>query len=409
MVDLVVHNPDQYMADFRLLLSQGNKRVAILLGAGAPAAIQVEDGGKTRPLIPMIRDLTAEVIAQLSADEKKVVEEISKDLGESPNIEAILSQLRLLARAVGDQKLFGKSRRDFATLASNICKLIGARVNVHLPGGENPYAHLVSWISGIARRYGVEIFTPNYDLLMEEALERARAPYFDGFAGGVRPFFDAATVSNDDLPARWTRVWKLHGSLGWDLNGDQIIRTQSRTATHLIYPDHLKYDQTQKQPYASLFDRLKNFLRTPDSLLITTGFSFADAHITSALEESLAANALAAVMALQFRPLEHEAMAVAIAEKRPNLSVYAADGAVISGVRGSWKVGPAINDQWLQIRRTFWGIREEGGPEIFKLGCFRELARFLALSGNEATRPADLASAIEPATGSSTLPSNGAV
>nr|WP_256378754.1 DUF87 domain-containing protein [Bradyrhizobium sp. URHD0069] len=52
----------------------------------------------------------------------------------------------------------------------------------------------------------MELFTTNYDLLLEEAFERSRAPYFDGFTGGREPFFDPVTVASNDLPARWTRI-----------------------------------------------------------------------------------------------------------------------------------------------------------------------------------------------------------
>lgn len=76
-----------------------------------------------------------------------------------------------------------------------------------------------------------------------------------------------------------------------------------RTRTELVYPDHLKYDLTQKQPYAALFERLKRFLLTPDTVLLTIGFSFRDAHICAVLGEALAMNANAAVIALQFQAL----------------------------------------------------------------------------------------------------------
>jgi hypothetical protein len=69
-------------------------------------------------------------------------------------------------------------------------------------------------------------------------------------------------------------------SLGWAGNAKgEVVRTGNATATHLVFPEHLKYDQTQKAPYAALFDRLRAFLMTPDTLLISTGFSFADAHM----------------------------------------------------------------------------------------------------------------------------------
>ena len=153
----------------------------------------------------------------------------------------------------------------------------------------------------------MEVFTPNYDLLVEEAFERARVPYYDGFSGSHRPFFDAASVSTDELPARWSRLWKLHGSLGWAILDGTVVRTGERGATELIYPYHLKYDQVTRLPYSALFERLRQFLLIPDTVLICTGFSFLDSHICAVLEEALAANAHTAVYAFQYRVLCEEA------------------------------------------------------------------------------------------------------
>ena len=40
--------------------------------------------------------------------------------------------------------------------------------------GPSPYTEFVTWISGTGREHPVEIFTTNYDLLFEQALERTR-------------------------------------------------------------------------------------------------------------------------------------------------------------------------------------------------------------------------------------------
>ena len=178
----------------------------------------------------------------------------------------------------------------YNAMAERICQKIGCIVASPLPKSPNPYTDLVSWIGGTHRDHPVEIFTPNYDLLLEEAFERTRLPYFDGFTGAHKPFFDPTSISDDTLPPRWSRLWKIHGSLGWHASGDVVIRTGSREATALIYPDHLKYDQITRQPYSALFERLRTFLMTPDSLLLCTGFSFLDAQITAVLDEALAAN-----------------------------------------------------------------------------------------------------------------------
>jgi len=214
--------------------------------------------------------------------------------------------------------------------------------------------------------------------LLEEAFERALLPYFDGFAGSHKPFFDPTSISSDSMPPRWSRLWKIHGSLGWDVLGSTVIRTGQRNATKLIYPDHLKYDQITRQPYSALFERLREFLTTPDSLLICSGFSFFDAHITAVLDEALAANTHTAVLAFQYRSLADEKYAVDLAMRRPNMSVYAQDGAVIFGMQGKWQPGQPPSDEWMRIRSTFWDASAHGGS--FILGDFAKLARFFALS-----------------------------
>ncbi len=182
--------------------------------------------------------------------------------------------------------------------------------------------------------------------------------------------------------------WKLHGSLGWKVENGVIVRSGGYDSTELVYPDHLKYDLTQKQPYSALFERLKDFLLSPDTLLLTAGFSFRDAHICAVLDEALAMNANAAVFAFQFQKLADEAPACALAFDHPNLSVYASDAAVISSVAGNWRPGDPPKN-WNEIRASFWGQRWGAGDPVFLLGDFASFCRFCALSHSaELARPA---------------------
>lgn len=377
------HNPDRFMSDLRQVLSQGRKRIGILVGAGAPLAIRVNKKNEIdhngEPLIPGVEALTQKATSGLSDDQTAAVDSIKESLGSNANIESILSRIRLLEQALGFTKVQGLDSEGYKTLGKKICANIGQIVGVHLPKEHNSYSELVSWITGTVRSNSVEIFTTNYDLLFEEAFERVRSPYFDGFSGGSKPFFDPVSVASDDLPARWTKLWKMHGSLGWALEGGAVVRGHGREAAELVYPDHLKYDLTQKQPYSALFERLKRFLLTPDSLLLTIGFSFRDAHICAVLDESLAMNANTAVLAFQHQALEKEEPAVKLASDRPNLSVYAADGAVIGGVPGQWRPGE-LPKNWGSIRQSFWASRWPNEPAVFLLGDFAAFARFCALA-----------------------------
>jgi hypothetical protein len=377
------HNPDRFMSDLRQILSQGRKRIGLLIGAGAPLSIRVDASNRIsdtgHPLIPGVDELTRIVINALAGTQASASRAIQTELGQGANIERILSRVRLLHEALGSSTVNGLDGAAYGELARAICANIGTVVGASLPRGRNPYTELVAWINGTLRSHAVEIFTTNYDLLLEEAFEHARAPFFDGFSGGSAPFFDPVTVSGDDLPPRWSRLWKLHGSVGWALEEGAVVRGRGRNATQLVYPDHLKYDLTQKQPYSSLFERLKEFLLTPDTLLLATGFSFRDSHVCAVLDETLAMNANTAIFAFQYQNLGCEIAACRLAYDHPNLSVYAADGAVVCGVQGQWRLGE-LQKNWGDIRASFWGPRKPEEPGVFLLGDFARFTRFCALA-----------------------------
>ena len=383
----VVHNPDQYMIDLRRILSQGRKQIGLLIGAGAATSQTVSndsnpvpEASNGKPLIPDVKGLTNEVLTKISKSKEFPLEEILTDLGEDSNIEEILTRARQLAATIGNAEVHGCNGEAYQRLAKAICREIGKLVSVSLPEEENAYTELISWIGGTARRHAIEIFTPNYDLLLEEAFERQRLPYFDGFPGSFRPFFDPVSVSEDQLPPRWTRLWKIHGSLGWESEDDSVIRTGNRNANALIYPDHLKYDQITRQPFSALYERLRTFLKTPDSLLFCTGFSFSDAQITAVIDEALTSNSHTAVIAFQYLALDEETHAVELARRRHNFSVYARDGAMISCLEGKWKPGEPPAKNWEAIQSTYWKSNGEENDSEFLLGDFNKLTRFLMQS-----------------------------
>lgn len=373
-----VHNPDQYMASLRTIIAQGRKRIGLLIGAGAPAGMAKADG--SYPLIPAVAGLTEQVLKAIEPDHGLVIDAIKKELPQH-DIEAVLSRVRSLAKVIGTSKIHGLDGDGFDKLGERICAEIGKVVDARLPKS-SAYGELVSWITGAVRQHPIEVFTTNYDLLLEEAFEAVRAPYFDGFTGGREPFFDPVSIANNDLPARWTRLWKLHGSLGWCKGEhEDVIRSGKSSATHLVFPEHLKYDQTQKAPYSALLDRLKAFLSTDDTLLISIGFSFADSHVAARVAEGLAANPSASVFAFQFRTLDEEVPATDLASRLPNFSVYARDKAIMNGVSGPWVLPPDLpSKDWAPIRASYWGQTDLAKPPHFLLGAIEPFARFFASS-----------------------------
>ena len=389
MSENTLHNLDQRMIDLRRVISQGRKRMGLLLGAGVPVSMKVNSDGAIdengEPIIPAINALTEKVIEKLESSEKEVVEKIVTDISEEkgierPNIEFILTRVRQIAEAIGSNEIYGYDSSYFNNLAEKICVQIGEFVGKPLPHEPNAYTRLVSWIGGIQREHPVELFTPNYDLLLEEAFERNEQPFFDGFVGSHRPFFDPSSVGRDDFPSHWSRIWKLHGSLGWEDEADKIVRTGSRKATNLIYPEHRKYEKTTKLPYSAFFERLRNLLSVPDAVLLCSGFSFSDAHITTVIDDALVGNPHSAVFAFQFGKLTDELQAMALARNRHNFSLFARDGAIVGGLEGTWRIEKSKHEEWLNFRKTFWSTSSSGENGEFILGDFSNFSRFLQLS-----------------------------
>jgi SIR2-like domain len=174
---------------------------------------------------------------------------------------------------------------------------------------------------------------------LEQALEAQRQPYFDGFVGSDSAFLDLESMAEDDLPARWARLWKIHGSINWWMTAKKTIR-RGRDAGGgeqlLIYPSYLKYEQSQQMPYYAMLDRLRVFLRSDQCLLLTCGYSFGDEYINAYIEQGLSGNPNAACFGMIFNDRVHALKAVNLAKRHANFTLLAADGGVVGTVERSW-------------------------------------------------------------------------
>ncbi len=369
-------------------LTSDKIRVAFFLGAGCPMSIRIGNGDESEPLIPDVDGLTKLVYTALieSKDYRAAFDAVRKRVVDSgngdPNIEEFLTFVRALKEVAGAAGIDGLTGTGLAALDAEICRVIVETVRRPLPESGTPYHGLASWIGAIPRQYPVEIFTSNYDLLTEQALERQRVPYFDGFVGTDRPFFDLASMEQDTLPSRWVRMWKIHGSINWRLTPEgNVERCEPAAAgeSHLIHPSHLKYDQSRRMPYLAMLDRLRSFLGGGQAILVTCGYSFSDQHVNDVILQGLAGNAAAACFALLFGARSAYPEAVASAKRRPNLNILAADGAVLGMREGRWTDGgvPSHFLDGVAVRAEPRPAGESGGPCTWLLGDFACLGRFL--------------------------------
>jgi hypothetical protein len=320
-------------------------RIGFLIGAGCPLAIQVSDGDKPKPLIPEITGVTD--LVKKSLDQNEELKEAAQKAWDrvvgrgirTPTVEDVLSHIRTLKFLCGNTQIDGFTENLLVKLDLAICEQVRDIVSKPLPINDSPYHVLASWIQAIARDKPVEIFTTNYDLLLEQALEEQRVPYFDGFVGSDSAFLDLESMAEDDLPARWARLWKIHGSINWWMTAKKKIR-RSRDKVEgeqlLIYPSHLKYDQSRQMPYIAMLDRLRVFLRSDQCVLITCGYSFGDEHINAYLGQGLSGNPNAACFGMIFGDRVSVPKAIELAKRHANLTLLAADGGVVGTVERNW-------------------------------------------------------------------------
>ncbi|MDP2320071.1 MAG: SIR2 family protein [Acidobacteriota bacterium] len=399
------HDPLQCVKQLRQTLAADKLSIGFFLGAGCPCAIRVPRDGSdgSDPLIPDIDGLTQIVAAEIESSEKhqepfaRLRRILSEDGYAAPNVEKLLSCIRSLREAAGNGEVRGLNAKNLDELDKEVCRAISARVTRDLPTETTPYHSLARLVGGY-RVPSPEIFTTNYDLLAEQALESLRVPFFDGFVGSSQPFFDQRAIEDDKaedakqrLPDRWCRLWKLHGSVNWRFNSGTRAITRSRETGDgeelLIHPSQRKYDESRRRPYSVMIDRLKEFVRNKKEpvTLLAVGHSFSDDHLNETIGESLRANSSAVCLALQYGKLSQYPAAAELARSEPNFWLLASDAAIIRRREAEWVAKPtaeaaAFGGAFEFVEPDTSGDKkatDEPRPCRFRLGHFNHFGDFV--------------------------------
>lgn len=261
---------------------------------------------------------------------EKAAEEASQKAGrEAGNLE---DQLRAANELLRGLEILGKSpeaetlRTELTSTLQTFSKSIleseaGIAAAVE-DKREQAFNVLVTFLMSFASRTGVRdrlnIFTTNYDRLIEAGAELAGLHLLDRFLGNLMPIFRSSRLDLDmhynppgirgeprylEGVARFT---KLHGSVDWVQTDTDIRRIGlpfgaeevspylkapglKDTSAHklMIYPNAAKDRETSDYPYVELFRDLAAAVCRPNSTLITYGYSFGDEHINRVIRDML--------------------------------------------------------------------------------------------------------------------------
>jgi hypothetical protein len=353
------HDPREFVRGLQQILVSDTKRIGFLTGAGTsmlkerpitksnPADIQ-----QFESLIMGTKQMT-EVVEKMyletDAKEKyfnaiKCIREEILSSKMSFHIESLVSNISQKEIVIGGETLYGLNKSEFGILRKDIEDKIKELVSIHKQDGFHKWniTHykFAEWVSDANRKSCVEVFTTNYDYLYEIAFEKNGMPYFDGFIGSFSPTFHSFAVEDDILLNGWTKLWKIHGSLGWeyDEKTKRFIRGNKDSGTIVVYPSMFKYDKSKKQPYVSFLDRLNRFTKGEDTVLLICGYAFGDEHINETILNALAKSKTSAAIAFLYDDFDAQSEIVQIALSEPRLSIYGKRNAVIGRKFGCWQL-----------------------------------------------------------------------
>lgn len=373
-----------------------SKRLGFFFGAGSSMALG----------IPSMFALTKQVKEKIDKRLKGKIAKIEEDLNpvdtEKSTIEDILNHIRLIRQITRDNprkhynEINGEEAKEIDNaICHEIYNILSIKESEILLAPDyrlKIIEKLLAWFNLFGRDYEKEIFTTNYDLIFEKALENLQIPYFDGFVGANKPFFLPESLEARDHretpPLSWFRLWKLHGSLGWfwdksnEKTMNKVVRmgiqakgkgNEEELTELVIYPSREKYESSRKQPFISYFDRFKRFLSDGEGILIISGYSFGDEHINEVIFNGLRQNNRLHIVSFFFKDEEIEK----IKEKALlylNMSLFGPQKAIIGGDFGRWNLNVESDDI-----TTCWDKEKSN----FLLGDFRNLVNFLVASSGK--------------------------
>lgn len=300
--------------------SQNAKNVAFLLGAGCSSS---QVSGKEVG-IPTMEPLAKEFTQKRKKDEASFPTEaerdsLSKNFGidigaaeYARNLERLMELLFSLRFALKRSSLTDTAEKldVVESIISKIKAFLWAKCTKGaFANGDSTvlnlyqlfYRKLVLRDRSLPRPW---VFTTNYDLFNETAMDRIGLPYANGFSGVVERRFNPATFRYalaeqlDVTNRKWSAVdsfvylCKMHGSISWTEDDHGLFPIRETTVTTepgkvMIYPTPGKQNSSLGSPYADLFREFQSRIVREQSVLFTMGYAFGDEHINNIIYQAL--------------------------------------------------------------------------------------------------------------------------
>lgn len=302
---------------------QGYSNIIVLVGAGASVLCTndlIDDSfGKT--VVMMANLINNEMKGDSNYYSLQELAELCKypipvetveDTGEM-KLNPLFSLEDFLSDMISFEKYVSGSERDkYITSKNKIFELIISNTSYEYDNSKLKHSAFINTVSQLVRTPSkLTLVTTNYDTLIEDAADSIEYTVMDGFTFTHRPHFDSdmfewnlvkdienVKTKEVEYKKNIINLLKLHGSLTWERDKKGIVRKEKGNVQEpiMIFPSSNKYMQSYQEPYFELFTKFQELLKRPNTLLITTGFSFADNHISQMIIQAILHNKSFAVL-----------------------------------------------------------------------------------------------------------------
>ena len=309
--------------------------LSMLTGTGLSIAVEYLATGSTKCSTAMAEpNLDTDYADSIKARAENIAEKSSRGKANIEDYIRVINELLGGLEVLGHDTANDANKEKYDKLASNLEKIMeefadgisSIEAEIALAKIEKnrneAFDYLVNFLMSFASRIGtrerLNIFTTNYDRLVEAGAELAGVHLLDRFVGSLSPIFRSSRLDVDmhynppgirgeprylEGVARFT---KLHGSLDWINTGSDIRRiglpfgsknvknflnapgaANADARQIMIYPNAAKDRETAEYPYVELFRDFAAALCRPNSTLVTYGYGFGDDHINRVIRDML--------------------------------------------------------------------------------------------------------------------------
>ena len=319
MTDLINENK------IRIKKYLGLDNVSVLAGAGTSWHLGA----------PIIRSITAQPeLEQLC----KIDIETYFGQGKNPSFEDLMNCLqadRFIKEKKGESiSEIDKSIKAMQKWLFDNCNTEKTKLNITNDErlNKNRYHFHETFIKRLLQRPNnlkrANLFTTNYDMAFDYALDNLGIHYINGFMGVhnrcFRPevydydlYYPGQSVTGKVHRAeKVLKYYKIHGSLSWLSTKPSVSNTYGIKEIPLndefnvgdnnelmVYPCVSKKSFTLDLPYSELFRQFSQTINQPQSVLFCIGYSFYDEHINDIIKQALSIPSFTLIIA-NFSPKE---------------------------------------------------------------------------------------------------------